>query len=53
MSQSYLEARSTEELAAIDWARVEEGSINYEHLGSVKYRYASLSPLHKYVPPVN
>ena len=50
MSKNYLHTRPNEELKAIDWTEVKEGSIDYEHIGLVSYVYVSLSPLHKHVP---
>lgn len=53
ISKNYLHTQPTSELKAIDWTQIEEGSIDYEHIGPVSYLYASLSPLHKYVPHPN
>lgn len=53
LSDSYLKLDSSE-LSTNDfpWAKLEPGTVEYESLGTVKYYYARLTPLHRVIPDV-
>lgn len=51
LSEKYLENQLQEDLGVIDWTKLQDGSMEYEHLGLVSYKYASLTPLHKLLDP--
>lgn len=53
MSESFLLSQGIEDPGAMNgWVeRMVEGSTEYEHLGTVRYRTLSLTPLLKQVPP--
>ncbi|MBI4547221.1 MAG: DUF2652 domain-containing protein [Ignavibacteriae bacterium] len=53
LSENYLRSQAIQDLkSVIDWEEVKEGTIDYEHLGTVHYKYVSLSPLLRLVPPL-
>jgi hypothetical protein len=56
LSDSYLSLDTTEiSLPEFPWMKLEQGSSDYESLGTINYSYAQLSPLHQTIvePEVN
>ena len=52
LSEHYLQTQKNRDPGeVIDWDEIKEGSIDYEHIGTVNYKYVSLTPLLKLVPP--
>lgn len=50
LSESYCKTQSADPKEIFDWSVIHTGKMHYDHLGEVKYRYLSLSPLRERIP---
>lgn len=52
LTDDYLKTQSHENWTPPDWLTLENGMTEYENLGEVNYRFASLSPLRQSIPEI-